>query len=76
MKLFLLAGEASGDRLGADLMRGLRHLTPDVTFRGIAGPEMQSEGLDGEWMNGRMDEWTYGRMDEWTNGRMDEWTNG
>ncbi|MDA9116095.1 lipid-A-disaccharide synthase [Planktomarina temperata] len=46
MKLFLLAGEASGDRLGADLMRGLRHLTPDVTFRGIAGPEMQSEGLD------------------------------
>ena len=46
MKLFLLAGEASGDRLGADLMRGLRHLTPDVPFRGIAGPEMQSEGLD------------------------------
>ena len=46
MKLFLLAGEASGDRLGAELMRGLRHLKPDVSFRGIAGPEMQSEGLD------------------------------
>ena len=46
MKLFLLAGEASGDRLGAELMRGLRHLKPDVRFRGIAGPEMQSEGLD------------------------------
>jgi lipid-A-disaccharide synthase len=27
-------------------MRGLRHLKPDVSFRGIAGPEMQSEGLD------------------------------
>ena len=40
MKLFLLAGEASGDRLGAELMRGLRHLKPDVSFRGIAGPEM------------------------------------
>jgi lipid-A-disaccharide synthase len=46
VKLFLLAGEASGDRLGAELMRGLRHLKPDVSFRGIAGPEMQSEGLD------------------------------
>jgi lipid-A-disaccharide synthase len=46
VKLFLLAGEASGDRLGAELMRGLRHLKPDVRFRGIAGPEMQSEGLD------------------------------
>jgi lipid-A-disaccharide synthase len=46
VKLFLLAGEASGDRLGAGLMRGLRQLKPDVRFRGIAGPEMQSEGLD------------------------------
>ena len=46
MKLFLLAGEASGDRLGAELMRGLRQLKPNVRFRGIAGPEMQSEGLD------------------------------
>lgn len=46
MKLFLLAGEASGDRLGAELMRGLRQLKTDVRFRGIAGPEMQSEGLD------------------------------
>jgi lipid-A-disaccharide synthase len=27
-------------------MRGLRQLKPDVRFRGIAGPEMQSEGLD------------------------------
>ena len=46
MKLFLLAGEASGDRVGAELMRGLRQLKPNVRFRGIAGPEMQSEGLD------------------------------
>jgi lipid-A-disaccharide synthase len=46
VKLFLLAGEASGDRLGAELIRGLRQLKPDVRFRGIAGPEMQSEGLD------------------------------
>jgi lipid-A-disaccharide synthase len=45
VKVFVVAGEASGDRLGADLLRGLRHLVPDVSFRGVAGPEMQSEGL-------------------------------
>jgi lipid-A-disaccharide synthase len=27
-------------------MRGMRHLKLDVSFRGIAGPEMQGEGLD------------------------------
>ncbi len=45
MQLFLIAGEASGDRLGADLMRGLRALQPDVAFSGIGGPMMAAEGL-------------------------------
>ena len=36
MKVFVVAGEASGDRLGADLMHGLRHLVSDVSFRGTA----------------------------------------
>lgn len=45
MKVFVLAGEASGDRLGAALMAGLRQLT-DVEFQGIGGPLMQAEGLD------------------------------
>ncbi|MEO0748542.1 MAG: lipid-A-disaccharide synthase [Pseudomonadota bacterium] len=44
MRLFLIAGEASGDRLGAALMAGLKSLT-DVTFSGIGGPLMQSEGM-------------------------------
>ncbi|MFD1341843.1 lipid-A-disaccharide synthase [Litorisediminicola beolgyonensis] len=47
MKLFLTAGEASGDRLGAALMRGLRALLPDeeIEVRGIGGPRMIEEGL-------------------------------
>lgn len=46
MKLFLVAGEPSGDRLGAALMAGLRTLAPDVTFAGVGGPLMQAEGME------------------------------
>ena len=45
MKLFLIAGEPSGDRLGAALMQGLKTLSPDVEFAGVGGPLMQAEGL-------------------------------
>lgn len=43
--LFLIAGEASGDKLGAALMAGLKHLAPGVRFAGVGGPAMQAEGL-------------------------------
>ncbi|WP_226781065.1 lipid-A-disaccharide synthase [Oceaniglobus trochenteri] len=46
MKIFLVAGEASGDRLGAALMAGLKSLRPDISFHGVGGPLMQAEGLD------------------------------
>ncbi|MBE1282333.1 MAG: lipid-A-disaccharide synthase [Rhodobacteraceae bacterium] len=45
MRVFLLAGEPSGDRLGGALMQGLRELVPDVQFDGIGGPLMQQQGL-------------------------------
>ena len=45
MKLFILAGELSGDKLGAALMSGLKALCPDVTFVGVGGPAMMTEGL-------------------------------
>ena len=45
VKLFLVAGEPSGDRLGAALMAGLKTLAPGVRFDGIAGPMMQAEGM-------------------------------
>ncbi|RYH08545.1 lipid-A-disaccharide synthase [Tropicimonas sp. IMCC6043] len=46
MRVFIVAGEPSGDRLGAALMAGLRELAPDVTFRGIGGTEMEAAGLE------------------------------
>ena len=45
LTLFLVAGEPSGDRLGAALMDGLRQLRPDVAFQGVAGPLMQAQGM-------------------------------
>ncbi|WP_435168422.1 lipid-A-disaccharide synthase [Falsirhodobacter sp. 1013] len=46
MKLFLIAGEPSGDRLGAALMAGLKTLVPDVQFAGVGGPLMQAQGMN------------------------------
>ncbi len=45
MRVFLIAGEASGDRLGGALMAGLTELAGEVTFDGIGGPLMQAQGL-------------------------------
>ena len=45
MRVFILAGEPSGDRLGGALMAGLKELKPDVTFDGIGGEKMQEQGL-------------------------------
>ncbi|MCB1312247.1 MAG: lipid-A-disaccharide synthase [Sedimentitalea sp.] len=45
MRVFLIAGEPSGDRLGGALMAGLRQLVPGIAFDGIGGPQMQAEGL-------------------------------
>jgi len=45
MKLFLVAGEASGDKLGAALMAAMKGLVPDVSFHGVGGPLMEAEGL-------------------------------
>ena len=46
MKFFLIAGEASGDQLGAALMSGLKTLDPQAEFVGVGGPAMQAQGLD------------------------------
>lgn len=45
MRIGLVAGELSGDLLGAALMRQIRVQCPDVEFVGIGGPQMQAEGL-------------------------------
>ncbi len=45
MRIYLLAGEPSGDKLGAAIMAGLKTLSPGIEFRGVAGPLMQAEGM-------------------------------
>jgi lipid-A-disaccharide synthase len=44
LRVYLIAGEASGDQLGARLMAGLKSAT-NVKFYGIGGPLMAREGL-------------------------------
>lgn len=46
LRVALIAGEPSGDVLGASLMQGLRQLTGGhVQFSGIGGAQMAEEGL-------------------------------
>lgn len=45
LRVFILAGEPSGDKLGGALMAGLKSLHADVEFEGIGGPQMQAEGV-------------------------------
>ncbi|UWQ80838.1 lipid-A-disaccharide synthase [Leisingera sp. S132] len=45
LRIFILAGEPSGDRLGGALMAGLKQLSPGVQFDGIGGTLMAEQGL-------------------------------
>lgn len=46
MRIALVAGEASGDLLGAALIRALRGRFPGATFYGVAGPRMREAGCE------------------------------
>jgi lipid-A-disaccharide synthase len=46
MRFALVAGEASGDLLGAALIRALREKFPQASFYGVAGPKMVEAGCE------------------------------
>ena len=45
MKIGVLAGEASGDNLGAGVLQALRSRYPDLVVEGVGGPRMEAQGL-------------------------------
>lgn len=48
MKIGMVAGESSGDLLGAGLIRAIQRQFPDTVFEGVAGPAMLAAGCE-QW---------------------------
>ena len=46
LRIAIIAGEVSGDLLGAGLIQAIRKTHPDVQFEGIAGEAMQRAGCE------------------------------
>lgn len=45
-KVFILAGEHSGDVCGGKLLTAMRKLSPGIHAYGVGGPEMRQQGLE------------------------------
>jgi lipid-A-disaccharide synthase len=53
-RIMIVAGEASGDLHGANLVREARKLDPGLSFFGIGGPRMREAGVETLVDSGRM----------------------
>jgi len=45
-KIFLFAGEPSGDLHGSHLIKALKNLAPDLVYEGVGGQKMRDQGLN------------------------------
>ncbi|HRT70353.1 MAG TPA: hypothetical protein P5308_03235, partial [Syntrophales bacterium] len=45
-KVLIVAGEASGDLHGANLVREMKEVDPGIQFYGIGGKRLQEAGVD------------------------------
>ena len=54
IRIGMVVGEASGDLLGAGLMRVLRSRFPDAVFEGVGGPRMIAEGFQSLFAQDRL----------------------
>ena len=44
-KIFILAGETSGDLIGSHIMKGLKKNNKELFFSGVGGAHMNKQGL-------------------------------
>ncbi len=54
LRIALVAGEASGDLLGAHLIAALKEKLPQAVFYGIGGPRMEGQGMTCWWPMGEL----------------------